>query len=232
MYTNKQTIIAKEHSEKPLDTAVFFMDMRTHGKEFEKYYMRARDEKGVRLSGPRCIPSIRWKTTTCGCAISPKKGELVEETFDMVVLAVGLAPNKESVDLAKTVGIDLNEHLHAATRTLEPVSSSRPGVFVCGAFQEPKDIPQSVMEASAAASTATRPLAEARGSLIKTKELPPEIDVSGSGTPGGRLCLQLRHQHWRRGRCAGRAESMPPPCPMWSMWKTTCSPAARTPRTR
>jgi heterodisulfide reductase subunit A-like polyferredoxin len=75
--------------------------------------------------------------------------------------------------------IDLNKHLHAATTTLAPVSSSRPGVFVCGAFQEPKDIPQSVMEASAAASTATGPLAAARGSLIRTKELPPEIDVSG-----------------------------------------------------
>ena len=75
--------------------------------------------------------------------------------------------------------IDLNQHLHAATKTLEPVASSRPGVFVCGAFQEPKDIPQSVMEASAAASTATGPLAKARGSLIRSKELPPEIDVSG-----------------------------------------------------
>jgi heterodisulfide reductase subunit A-like polyferredoxin len=88
---------------------------------------------------------------TCSLRYITEEGQLVEETFDMVVLAVGLAPNKASVELAKKVGIDLNQHLHAATRTLEPVSSSRPGVFVCGAFQEPKDIPQSVMEASAAA---------------------------------------------------------------------------------
>ena len=179
MYTNKQTIIAKEHSEKELDTAVFFMDMRTHGKEFEKYYMRAKDEKGVRYIRSKVHTIDPVEDDNLSLRYITEEGQLVEETFDMVVLAVGLAPNKESVDLAKTMGIDLNEHLHAATRTLEPVSSSRPGIFVCGAFQEPKDIPQSVMEASAAAATATRPLAEARGTLIKTKELPPEIDVSG-----------------------------------------------------
>ncbi len=178
MYTNKQTVIAKEHSEKPLDAAVFFMDMRTHGKEFEKYYMRTRDERGVRFVRSKVHTVDPIEDDNLRLRYVTEEGELVEETFDMVVLAVGLAPNKESIDLAKTVGIKLNKHLHAATRTLEPVSSSRPGVFVCGAFQEPKDIPQSVMEASAAASTATTPLAEARGTLIKTKELPQEIDVS------------------------------------------------------
>ena len=178
MYTNKQTVIAKEHSEKPLDTAVFFMDMRTHGKEFEKYYMRTRDEKGVRFIRSKVHTIDPVDGDNLQLRYITEEGQLVEETFDMVVLAVGLAPNKASVELAKKVGIDLNQHLHAATRTLEPVSSSRPGVFVCGAFQEPKDIPQSVMEASAAASTATLPLASARGTMIKTKELPPEIDVS------------------------------------------------------
>ncbi len=178
MYTNKQTVIAKEHSEKPLDTAVFFMDMRTYGKEFEKYYMRTKEEKGVRYIRSKVHTIDPAENDNLRLRYITEEGEVKEEDFDMVVLAVGLAPNKESVSLAKTMGIDLNKHLHAATTTLAPVSSSRPGVFVCGAFQEPKDIPQSVMEASAAASTATSPLASARGSLIRTKELPPEIDVS------------------------------------------------------
>ncbi len=179
MYTNKQTVIAKEHSEKPLDTAVFFMDMRTYGKDFEKYYVRTKEEKGVRFIRSKVHTIDPVKDDNLRLRYVTEEGEIKEEDFDMVVLAVGLAPNKESIDLAKTIGIDLNEHLHAATKTLEPVSSSRPGVFVCGAFQEPKDIPQSVMEASAAASTATGPLAKARGTLIRTKELPPEIDFSG-----------------------------------------------------
>lgn len=178
MYTNKQTVIAQEHSEKPLDTAVFFMDMRTHGKEFEKYYMRARDEKGVRFIRSKVHTIDPVDGDNLQLRYITEEGQLVEETFDMVVLAIGLAPNKAAVELAKKVGIDLNDHLHAATRTLEPVSSSRPGIFVCGAFQEPKDIPQSVMEASAAAATASRALAPSRGTLIKTKELPPEIDVT------------------------------------------------------
>ncbi len=178
MYTNKQTVIAKEHSTKPLDAAVFFMDMRTHGKEFEKYYMRTKDEKGVRFIRSKVHTIDPVEDENLRLRYVTEAGEIKEEIFDMVVLAIGLAPNKESVDLAKTVGIDLNKHLHAATRTLEPVTSSRPGIFVCGAFQEPKDIPQSVMEASAAASTATSPLATARGTLMRTKALPPEIDVS------------------------------------------------------
>jgi heterodisulfide reductase subunit A-like polyferredoxin len=179
MYTNKQTVIAKEHSNKPLDAAVFFMDMRTHGKEFEKYYMRTKEEKGVRFIRSKVHTIDPVGDNNLRLRYVTEEGEIKEEDFDMVVLAVGLAPNKESVNLAKIVGIDLNQHLHAATRTLEPVTSSRPGVFVCGAFQEPKDIPQSVMEASAAASTATSFLAKARGTLIRTKELPPEIDFSG-----------------------------------------------------
>ena len=179
MYTNKQTVIAKEHSEKPLDTAVFFMDMRTYGKDFEKYYMRTKEEKGVRFIRSKVHTIDPAENDNLRLRYVTEEGEIKDEDFDMVVLAVGLAPNEESVKLANIMDIDLNEHLHAATRTLEPVASSRPGVFVCGAFQEPKDIPQSVMEASAAASTATGPLAKARGSLIRTKELPPEIDVSG-----------------------------------------------------
>jgi heterodisulfide reductase subunit A-like polyferredoxin len=116
--------------------------------------------------------------TACGFAMSPKTGDMVEETFDMVVLSVGWPPTRIR-GLAKTVGVDLNDHLHARqTSDLAPVSSNKEGIFVCGAFQEPKDIPQSVMEASAAPRRPASNLADARGTLTRTKELPPELDVS------------------------------------------------------
>ncbi len=179
MYAAKQTVIAKEHSAKPLDTAVFYMDMRTHGKDFDRYLIRAQEEKDVRLirarvhtiePGPEDQLHLRYVT---------ESGAIVAETFDMVVLSVGLSPVKDAVQLADKLGIELNSHKFAKTSDLTPVAGSREGIYVCGAFQGPKDIPQSIMEASASAAAAARNLASARGTLIRTKELPPELDVTG-----------------------------------------------------
>jgi heterodisulfide reductase subunit A-like polyferredoxin len=179
MYAAKQTVIAKEHSKKPLDTAIFYMDMRTHGKDFDRYLTRAQAEKDVRLvrarvhtiePGPEDRLHLRYVT---------ESGSIVEETFDMVVLSVGLSPVKDAVGLAGKLGIELNTHQFAKTNDLTPVASSREGIYVCGAFQGPKDIPQSVMEASASAAAAARNLASARGTLVRSKELPPELDVTG-----------------------------------------------------
>ncbi len=178
MYAVKQTVIAKEHSATPLDTAVFYMDMRTHGKDFDKYFLRARDENGVRFVQARIhtlepMPEDRLKLR-----YSTAAGELMEETFDMAVLSVGLSPPDTAADLARRLGIPLDTHGFAATTDLAPVSTPREGIFVCGVFQGPKDIPQSVMEASAAAAEASRLLAPARESLVREPELPPERDVS------------------------------------------------------
>ncbi|MDA8140322.1 MAG: FAD-dependent oxidoreductase, partial [Desulfobacteraceae bacterium] len=107
------------------------------------------------------------------------EGEIVEELFDMVVLSVGLAPNEAAVTLANTMGVALNRHKFAKTSDLAPVATNREGIYVCGVFQGPKDIPQSVMEASAASAAAAKNLAAARGTLIRAKQLPPEVDVTG-----------------------------------------------------
>jgi heterodisulfide reductase subunit A-like polyferredoxin len=179
MIAAKQTVIAKEHSPRPLDTAVFFMDMRTHGKEFERYYQRAEQEKGVRFIRSRV------HTVECDADQNPvlkyvtEEGGLETETFDMVVLSVGLETTEQTRELAENLGIDVNAHGFARTSDLSPVATSRSGIFVCGVFQGPKDIPQSVMEASAAAAGAAAHLAPARGSLTRTRELPPEQDFSG-----------------------------------------------------
>jgi len=179
MYANKQAVIAKEHSAKGLDTAIFFMDMRTHGKEFDKYNMRAQDDSGVRFVRSRIHSVFPEPGDTYRIVYSTEAGSMVEEIFDMVVLSIGLSPNKDARVLADKMGIELNHHGFAKTANLSPVCTSKKGIYVCGTFQEPKDIPASVMEASAAAATASMALKDGRWSQTKTKELPPESDFSG-----------------------------------------------------
>jgi heterodisulfide reductase subunit A-like polyferredoxin len=178
MYAAKQTVIAKEHSHHDLDTAVFFMDMRTYGKDFERYYNRCREEKGVRFVRSRVHTIDPMEDESLRLRYVSEEGEIIEEVFDMVVLSVGLSPNDEAVALAQTLDVDLNQHQFAQTQDLAPVATTREGVYVCGAFQGPKDIPQSVMEASAASAAAAKNLAAARNTLTRTKQLPPELDVS------------------------------------------------------
>ena len=179
MYAIKEAVIAKEHSAEPLDTAIFFMDMRTYGKDFEKYYNRARDEQGVRFIRSR-IHSIDQDPETANPVLTyvDEQGEQHDESFDMVVLSVGLETPGSLVQLADNLGIGLDEDRFAKTDSFSPVETNRPGIFVCGAFQEPKDIPYSVMEASAAACGAKARLAEARGSQTREKRYPEERDVS------------------------------------------------------
>ncbi|WP_022663791.1 FAD-dependent oxidoreductase [Desulfospira joergensenii] len=179
MYANKQAVIAKEHAGSSLDTAIFFMDMRTHGKEFDKYNIRAQDNSGVRFIRSRIHSVFPEPGDKYRIVYASEAGNTMEEIFDMVVLSVGLAPNKDAIGLAKRIGVEINEHGFAETRNLLPVHTSRQGIYVCGAFQEPKDIPSSVMEASAAAATATMAMPGERWSLTRTRELPPENDFSG-----------------------------------------------------
>ncbi len=179
MYAIKEAIIAKEHSSKPLDTAIFYMDIRTYGKDFEKYYMRAEKENGVRFIKSRIHTIEPVDGDNLLLTYATEDGEIKSEIFDMVVLSVGLAPNPDIVELGKRLGIDLNQHKFASTTSFKPVSTNKEGIYVCGVFQGPKDIPQSVMEASAAASASGEILSEARGTMTRSKELPPEVDVTG-----------------------------------------------------
>jgi len=179
MYAIKEAVIAKEHSKAPLEATIFFMDMRTHGKEFEKYYRRAEEEFGVRFVRSRVhsVDPVRGSDDVSIRYLS-EDGALKVETFELVVLSTGLEVAPAATALARTLGIDLNASQFADTSSFTPVSSSRPGIFVCGAFQGPKDIPQSVMEASAAASAASELLSAARFSLAKKKPVFPERDVA------------------------------------------------------
>jgi heterodisulfide reductase subunit A len=179
-YAIKEAIVAKEHSKEPLDTAIFYIDMRTFGKDFERYYNRAREEAGIRFVKSR-ITHILPVNGTGDLLIryTDEAQKRIEETFDLVVLSVGLAVSKEAADLAKRLDIRLDPYSFATTSSFEPVQTSRPGILVCGAFQGPKDIPTSVIESSASAAMAESILADSRGSMTKTKTIPEEMDVRG-----------------------------------------------------
>ena len=179
MYAVKEALIAKEHTEHDLQATIFFMDMRTYGKDFERYYDRAKDEQDVRFIRSR-IHSISEdpETRDLILAYADENGAIKEETFEMVVLSVGLETPKALVKMAEDLDIELDEDSFVQSGIFTPVETSRNGIYVCGAFQEPKDIPYSVMEASAAACDAKAILSTARGSLVKEKTYPDQIDVS------------------------------------------------------
>jgi heterodisulfide reductase subunit A len=180
MYAIKEAVIAKEHSGGDLDCAIFYMDMRTHGKEFERYYDAARDKHGVRFIRSR-VHSVEAMPQSEDLSVkyATEDGELRQEAFDMVVLSVGLETPSEVMELARKLGIDLTESQFCRTGSFAPVATSREGIYVCGAFQGPKDIPQSVIEASSAAARAGALLSSARNTLTKAKEAPEQKDIRG-----------------------------------------------------
>jgi heterodisulfide reductase subunit A len=177
-YAIKEAIVAKEHSKDSLDTAIFYIDMRTYGKDFERYYNRAK-EAGVRFIKSK-ISSVLPKDDAGNQLIryTDQAGRRVEEEFDLVVLSVGLESDPGVKGLAAKLGIELDHYDFAKTSSFTPVSTSKPGIYACGVLQGPKDIPSSVMQASAAASAASSQLAAVRGTLVQEKTYPKELDVA------------------------------------------------------
>ncbi len=178
MYAIKEAMLAKEHATHELDTAIFYIDIRSHGKDFEKFYNRAKEETGIRFVKSR-VDTILQDAETGDPLIRyvDAAGRRVRETFDMVVLSVGIGVSQQAVELSKRLGVDLDQYGFAVTSSLKPVSSSRPGIYVCGTFQGCKDIPQSVMEASASAGAASAALASGRSTMTEVHTYPEEIDV-------------------------------------------------------
>ncbi|MDR2387571.1 MAG: FAD-dependent oxidoreductase [Deltaproteobacteria bacterium] len=178
MYAIKEAYIAKEHAGGKLDASIFYMDIRTYGKDFEKYYNRAQ-EAGVRFVRSRVHTLTPQINGDVALEYIDEKGQRRTEVFDMVVLSVGLTPSAGLPELAKGLNIKLNDEGFVKTHAFTPVSSSRPGVYACGAINEPKDIPITVMEASAAAEGAGREIVEARFTKTKSRSYPDERDIKG-----------------------------------------------------
>jgi len=155
------------------------MDIRTYGKDYEKYYNRAKDERGVRFIRSRIhtIDPVHGSDDLI-IKYTDEEGNFQEERFDMVVLSVGFEMNSNNIEVAERIGISLNKYNFTDSPAFRPVETSRPGVYVAGTFQGPKDIPSSVTEASAAACAAGVDLSAARGSEVRSTVIPEEIDVS------------------------------------------------------
>ncbi len=179
MYAIKQALVTAEHvNGGSLEQTIFYMDMRTHGKEFERYYEDA-VEKGVKFV------HARPRTFTPGSDNSGVRlayvmddGERVTEEFDLVVLSIGLEPSEDVRYLSEKFGFALTPNRFVETAALSPVSTTRDGVFAIGAFLSPKAIPRSVTEASASAAAAAVTLNEVRNTRTMTKTYPEEKEVS------------------------------------------------------
>jgi heterodisulfide reductase subunit A-like polyferredoxin len=179
MYATKEAVIAKEHHP-DLDIQVFMMDMRAFSKGYWSYFERARDKYGIQYTRSR-ISAVHEDPNSKGLILhyQSEDGRLVSEQFDMVVLSVGMEISSSVRDLGRRLGVELDEYGFCHTVQFNPIESSRPGIYAVGPFREPKDIPESVVEASGAAAASAGLLAGKRWSQTREVTYPPELDVSG-----------------------------------------------------
>ena len=178
-YAVKEAMLAREHAGGRLDTAIFYIDMRTQGKNVEAYFNRAR-ELGVRFVKSRIgglEPAPDGQGLRLRYTLPP--GELREEVFDLVVLSVGTGTGPRERALAAKLGIRMDQRGYPEFSAFAPVVTSRPGIFAGGCFRGPKDIPTSVNNASAAAGLAGALLAPARNQLVSRPPAPDLRPVAG-----------------------------------------------------
>jgi heterodisulfide reductase subunit A len=189
MYATKEAVLAKERIP-GVECRIFTMDERAFNKEYNQYYLQARDSYGIhytrsRISSIKEDPStgnliLRYPTGREHEEAAPGQGTVHEESFDLVVLAVGIRPPASAIEIARKLGIDLNEYGFCETDKFAPLSSSRPGVFVCGAFASPKEIAETILDASGAAAEAMRIMQDQLGQRSFSRAQP---FIGENGTP-------------------------------------------------
>ncbi|MEO0077914.1 MAG: FAD-dependent oxidoreductase [candidate division WOR-3 bacterium] len=178
MYAVKEAVIAREH-DRDVEPTVFYMDMRSYGKDFDRYVERAETQYGVRLVRAR-VPEVREDPETHNLVLryAGEEGTRAEE-FDLVVLSCGFVPPAELVELSKRLDLELDRFGFTRTDDWNPTATSRPGISVAGSFSKPMAIPEAVTGASGAAASAEEVLAAERGTLARELVAPPETDVRG-----------------------------------------------------
>jgi heterodisulfide reductase subunit A len=178
MASTKEAIVAKEHDPE-IDATVLYMDLRSFGKAFQEYVNKA---KSMGVSYIRGRVAHIMENPASGNPVifyeNTEKGKPETMEADLVVLASALKPSSTASGLATTLGIEVDEHGFYKTDPASPFETQKPGVYVTGTCREPKDIPDSVAEASGAAAKAEALLEEARGREIAKVEKPPQRDVS------------------------------------------------------
>jgi heterodisulfide reductase subunit A len=177
-YTQKQVILTKDHDAEA-ECTIFHNDIRSYGKDFERFFQRTEKLPGIRFfRSYTTVVKEDPKTKNVTIRYSTPDEGVKEEEFEMVVLSVGLNPPSEAQSLADKFGIKLNEHNFCDTNPANPMETSRPGVFISGAFNGPTDIPESVFTASGASSQCGELLNYRRDKLTEEKVFPAERDVS------------------------------------------------------
>ncbi|MGI9860225.1 FAD-dependent oxidoreductase [Moorella naiadis] len=176
MYSTKEALIAREHDAN-IEPTIFYLDIRAYGKNFDRYVdaAKAGGVRYVRAMISRVEEDPQTKNLTIQYYAD---GKIQREEFDMVVLAVGVKPPASATRIAAAAGIELNQYGFAKTQPFAPVATTKDGIYVAGVFQGPRDIPETVVNASAAAACAGAAMASGRNTLVTPKEYPPERDVS------------------------------------------------------
>ncbi len=179
MYATKQVILSKEHHPE-IEAVVLHNDIRAYGKGFERFYERAKAMPGVRYVWSKAsVLEQDPETGKVALRFRINGAEVKDEQFDLVVLSIGLGPTEGNRGLAEKLSIELNHHGFCESPVFSPMETSRKGIFSCGVFHAPMDIPDTVTMASGAASLASQLLSKERGTLVEEKVYPEERDVSG-----------------------------------------------------
>jgi len=177
MYATKEACIAKEHHP-GLEIDVFFMDMRAFSKGYWGYFERSKERYEINYIRSR-ISILRENPETHDLLIEYQNdmGDLCQSDYDMVVLSVGMEISESVQNLGHQLGIQLDEYGFCHTADFNPLETSRKGIYAVGPFREPKDIPESVVEASGAAAAVSAQIVESRNNLTTIAEYPPERDL-------------------------------------------------------
>ena len=239
MYAAKESIMALEHAKTEgheFECHVFFMDTRAFSKGYEEYYQRAQNKYGVkyhrtRISALKQNPAngnliLRYLVSQHGTRNLQQS--LRKNSILSSFPSAWRFPTR-SRQLGRDLGIELDDYGFCHTTLFDPLQSSRAGIYVAGPFREPKDIPETVVEASGAAGAAEALLATARGTLARKAEYPPERDVATRRAARGRVRLPLRQQHRRIPGRARHGQLCGCACPASSTPRTICTPVRKTP---
>ena len=189
MYATKEAVLAKERLG-DVHCQIFIMDERAFNKEYNAYFHRSTSQYGVEYT--RCrISDIQEDPKTKDLIVrypDPQNGgQIKEDHFDMVVLSVGVRPPSGAAIVSSQLGFDLNQYGFCQTDKFNPLETSQPGIYVCGAFSSPKEIAETIIDSAGAAGDVMRLFQNNLGSSYSTreypfltdKEYPPEKDILG-----------------------------------------------------
>jgi heterodisulfide reductase subunit A len=180
MFSIKEALLAKERSNDGVEASIFYMDMRTFGKGYQRYRDRAEREYGVQFKRSR-VHSVEPAGAggDLRLAYTDLNGVEHEETFDLVVLATGQRPSEATKELAEMTGVDLNPWGFCKGQGVSLSQTNQQGVLVAGSFGGLHDISDSVIQASSAALQASSLIHAKGGGLAEVPDGQAEYrDVS------------------------------------------------------